>query len=197
MKVNTARLTMTALFVALILLFGLTPVGLISVFGMVNVTILCIPVIVGTLLMGLKSGLILGAFFGLASALSAFGISMAPPSQLAGTLVAANPLLALVMCFVPRLTVPVVTYFTYRLFAGGKKHASRATPIAAIAGSLTNTVLYLGMMVLFYMICGLDTAGLIGWIVGTGILAGSAEAAVAAILSTPVLAALWKVSRRK
>ena len=59
---STYRLTLTALFVALILLFGLTPVGLIPL-GFINVTILCVPVVAGTLILGLKTGLLLGACF--------------------------------------------------------------------------------------------------------------------------------------
>ena len=105
---RTFKLTVTALFIALVLLFGLTPVGLIPL-GFVNVTILCVPVIVGTLLLGLRTGLILGACFGTVSALSAFGI-WGTPSTLAATLVAANPFLALILCFLPRLLIPTVTF---------------------------------------------------------------------------------------
>ena len=59
---STYRLVLTALFVALVILFGLTPVGLISL-GFINVTLLCIPVIAGTLILGLKTGLLLGRVF--------------------------------------------------------------------------------------------------------------------------------------
>ena len=44
-----------ALFVALIVLLGFTPLGLIPL-GFINVTILCVPVIVGALYMGWKKG---------------------------------------------------------------------------------------------------------------------------------------------
>ncbi len=196
MKNNVFHLTFTALFVALILLLGLTPLGLISIFGVINVTILCVPVIVGTLLMGLKTGLALGACFGGVSALAAFGI-WGTPSALAGALVSANPLLALIMCFAPRLMVPVVTHFTYRLFANGRAKSNKVVPIAAAAGSLTNTILYLGMMLLFYVISGIEAESLLAWIAGTGIIAGSAEALVAALISSPVLAALWKIKRTR
>ena len=53
-----------ALFVALIVLLGFTPLGLIPL-GFINVTILCVPVIVGALYMGWKNGLLLGLAFGL------------------------------------------------------------------------------------------------------------------------------------
>ena len=195
MKSRVFHLTFTALFAALILLFGLTPIGMIPLV-FVNVTILCVPVIVGTLLLGLKTGLVLGACFGAVSALSAFGI-WGTPSTLAGTLVAANPALALIMCFLPRLLVPTAAHFTYRLFSGGRRASGKAVPIAAIAGSLTNTVFYLGLMLLFYVIAGIDTKEVLALIGGIGLIAGSLEAIVAAVLSTPVLAALWKITKHK
>ena len=60
MKKNTThRMVLLALFVALVLLLGFTPLGLIPL-GFINVTILCVPVIVGALSMGQKEGIVLG-----------------------------------------------------------------------------------------------------------------------------------------
>lgn len=193
-RAKTQSLVMVALFAALIIVLGLTPLGLIPL-GFINVTILCIPVIVGTLLLGLRSGLVLGACFGLTSALSAFGMSMTPPSALAGQLVAASPLLAIIMCFVPRLMVPVVTHFVYRLIAGKNPRAAKALPFAAVAGSLTNTILYLGLMLLFYVLTGIDSTSLLAVIGGTGLIGGGSEAVVAAIVTTPIVMALWKLKK--
>lgn len=189
---SVRSMVMVALFVALILLLGMTPLGLIPL-GFIHVTILCIPVIVGTIVLGLKLGLVLGACFGATSALSAFGISMVPQSALAGLLVAQSPLLALVMCFVPRLLVPVVTHLVYRLAARGNAQSKAALPFAAVAGSLTNTVFYLGLMLLFFWMTGLEYASVLTVIGGTGLIAGGSEAAVAAILATPITIALWRV----
>ena len=197
MRSKTAHLTLTALFVALILLFGSMPFFLIPL-GFINVTILHIPVIVGTLLLGLKTGLLFGACFGTVSALSAFNLlPLVPPSALAAPLVAASPALALIMCYVPRLLIPVVTTLVYRLIARGRVNSKRAVPFAAVLGSLTNTVFYLGLMLLFYVIMGIDHANLLALIGGTGLIAGTSEAVVAAIIATPVLAALWKIGGRK
>ena len=53
--------------------------------------------------------------------------------------------------------------------------------VAAAAGSLINTVFYLGLMLVFYSITGLDSAAVLGTIAGVGALNGSLEA-VAAVL---------------
>ena len=192
---QTLHLVLTALFLALILLLGLTPIGLIPL-GFINVTVLCVPVIVGTLLLGLKTGLLLGFCFGAVSALSAFGI-YGTPSALAGALVAASPVLAAIMCFLPRLMVPVVAHRVYRLVSKGEPARKRAVPFAAVAGSLTNTILYLGLMLLFYVMMGINSEGVLTLIGGTGLIAGSSEAVVAALIATPVLAAVWSAQKHK
>lgn len=194
MNMNTRRLSITALFVALILLLGFTPLGMIHL-GFINVTILGIPVIIGTLVLGLKSGMLLGFCFGTVSALSAFGI-IGMPSTLAGTLVAANPFLALIMCYVPRLLVPISVFLIYKLAARGNARSKSALPFAAAAGSLCNTVFYLGLMLLFYIATGIEYANLLALIGGTGLIAGISEAVAAAIITTPVVAALWKVQSK-
>lgn len=187
------NMVLTGLFIALVLILGMTPIGLIPL-GFVNVTTLCIPVIVGAILLGPRTGLILGACFGLTSAISAFGLK---PSALVAPLVAASPVLTLVMCFVPRLLVPVVAHVVYNAMAQGEARVAKAVPFAAVAGSLTNTILYLGIMLLLYALLGLDTASVLGIIGGTGLIAGVSEAVVAAILATPILAALWRVQPKK
>lgn len=191
---STYRLVLTALFVALVILFGLTPVGLISL-GFINVTLLCIPVIAGTLILGLKTGLLLGACFGLVSFLSMLGVSLTPPSSLAAALFSANGFLAALMCFVPRLAVPAVAWGVYKLAAKKAERSRRALPFAAAAGSIANTILYLGMMLLFYVLCGLDASAILGLIAGTGAIAGVSEAVVAAVIVTPVVAAIWKIQK--
>ena len=195
MKITTRQLALTAVFIALILLFGSTPIGLIPL-GFVNVTILAIPVVIGTIVLGLGSGLILGFSFGLVSMLSMFGMTMTAPSALASALAAANPALAILMCFAPRLLVPVVTHVVFRSVSGPDGRKKIALPIAAIAGSVTNTVLYLGLMLLFYTMVGLDSTKLRAIIAGVGLIAGGSEAAVNAILTTPIAMALWKVEQK-
>ncbi len=194
MKENTRLLTFTALFIALILLFGSTPLGLIPL-GFVNVTILAVPVVIGTIVLGLGPGLILGFCFGLVSTLSMFGLTMTAPSGLASALATANPLLAIVMCFAPRLLVPLTTHLTFKAFnaAGGRR---AALPAAAIVGSVTNTVFYLGLMLAFYTIVGLDSTKLLAVIAGVGLIAGGSEAVVNALLTTPIVLALWKVEQK-
>lgn len=189
-KINVKALTIRAFFVALVALLGLTPLGLIPL-GFINVTVLCIPVITGALYMGAKGGLLLGFAFGTVSMMSMLGLSLTQPSMLASTLFASSPVLALIMCYLPRLAVPLAALAVYKCF----KEKPVAAPAAALVGSLANTVLYLGLMLVFYMLAGLDAKPIIGLILGTGLIGGGSEAAVAALLVPPILAAVRKIDR--
>lgn len=177
-----------ALFTALIVLLGFTPLGMIPL-GFINVTVLCVPVIVGTLYMGLKNGLVLGFAFGMVSFINA----LLKPSALVSTLMGASPLLGFIMAMAPRMLVPMAAWGSYRLL--GRWKPAMATVAGAICGSVANTVFYLGLMLLFYMLCGIDTAGVLGLIGGTALIAGTAEAVAAALLATPILTALRRVRR--
>ncbi|MGI6725803.1 MAG: ECF transporter S component [Christensenellales bacterium] len=191
---KTRNLAVTAILVALIFVFGLTPLGLIPL-GFINVTILALPVIVGTLALGLNSGLILGFFFGLASLLSVLGLSLTPPSSLAGTLLAASPVLTVIMCFLPRLLVPLFTHLVYKALSY-KTDKKFSIPVAAVIGSMTNTVFYLGLMYLFYQFAALDATKVVNLILGVAFIAGISEAAVSALLSFPIMIALEKIQKR-
>ena len=190
---NVRNLTTLALFVALIILMGFTPVGYIPL-GFINVSILAIPVVIGTILMGLRDGMILGACFALTSILRAFGIGGAP-STLVATLMAASPFYMIVMSLVPRILIAVTTHFMYH---GLEKRIGsvKAVAPAAVVGSFTNTVFYLGLMLVFYVVAGIDTAPVLGLIGGTAVISGTLEAVAAALISTPIVAALRKVFGR-
>ena len=171
MDVKTRKLALTALFIAFILLLGFTPLGMIPL-PWIKVSILSIPVSVGTLILGLPSGLVLGAMFGTAS-----------------------PILAILLSYVPRLLIPVFVYETHRQATRKSAQSKRAISYAAAAGSLCNTVFYLGLMLLFYILCGLNNSSVLAAIGGTGLIAGASEAIVAVLIVTPVTLAIRKIQK--
>jgi len=189
MKQSAFQLTATAILSALTLLLGLTPLGIIPL-GFINVTILAIPVIIGTLSLGLKSGLALGLSFGLASLFRAF----TSPSGLVAPLLQNNPALVVLMCLIPRLLIPVSAHFIYRASQRNQITKKIALPLAAVAGSLTNTVFYLGLMLAFYMAAGLNADAILTLISTTAAIAGGCEALAAAILTTPIVSAVSRIT---
>ena len=186
MKKDQIRyLTALSILMALVVLMGLTPIGLLHV-GPIYVTLLCIPVIIGTLLLGLGAGLTLGLTFGSVS----FYVGMTAPSALVMPVVQNNVLYLVALCYVPRLLLPLVSHQLYR--ALGSRQEKKAITLAALAGSFTNTVFYLGLLLLFYITIGLDHAAILGTLGSIVLFAGIPEGIAAAIVSVPVMTALKK-----
>lgn len=169
---------------------GTDTAGLIPL-GFCNVTLLVIPVAVGTLFMGLKYGVLLGLTFGATSFVSA----LLRPSTLVGTLMGASLPMVIVMTFLPRLMVPVVIHFVHKAMA--HKLEKTGLAVAAACGSLTNTILYLGLMLIFYMICGIDNTAVLTAIGATAGGAGPLEAVAAALITPPIVLALRKAMHKK
>ncbi|HHT87177.1 MAG TPA: ECF transporter S component [Clostridiales bacterium] len=192
MEMKTKTLTIAGIFTGLVFLLAMTPVGLIPL-GFLNLTIVHIPVIIGTIVLGWKMGLLLGAAFGIASALSAFGLSLTPPSGLATALISQTPwgpFAVIMMCLLPRLLIPLTTHAVYSLLK--KKLPTAGIGIAAVVGSFTNTVGYLGIMALLfnaYGVWGTFAEKIFTFVI---LIAVIAEATVAGIISIPVAKQLLK-----
>ena len=197
---KTRRIVVTAQLVAICLLLGLTPIGYIPI-GAIEITLLCIPVIIGTVTEGLGVGLVLGFFFGLTSFLQIF-IKPTPFSQFLFTL---SVWKTVVIVFVPRMIVPVITWLAYKAITGETRTRQRvAAGIAAFTGSITNTVLFLGALYLIFlpeigeMAKAFSTSPdlLLGVIAGVGAMNGLPEAAAAVLLCVPIIWALQRFVRR-
>ena len=198
---KTRILTTTAVLAAICLLLGLTPIGYIPI-PPIEITLMCIPVIIGTIMLGLRSGLILGFIFGLTSFLTIF----IRPSLLSQFLFSLNPLKTIILIFVPRMIIPITTWLVYKAFNKETKMRSNvATGVAAFVGSMTNTVLFLGVLYLIFLpeveqlsaAFGAAPETFFGVLAGIGAINGLPEAAVAIILSIPIIYALSKIKRKE
>jgi uncharacterized membrane protein len=187
-----------AILVAVLALLGLTPIGSIS-FGFISITFMCLPVIVGTIVLGLGSGVMLGAAFG---AISFIKLLLYPSVLLTPLFLEPlnwfDPALYLVLLFVPRILVAVIAYYVYR-WVKPKNEVVRLS-VASVAGSLINTVLFLGLLFLMFketlaVNYDIDVQGVYTMLFGVGLTNGIAEAVVAAILCTPIIIAIRKTGR--
>jgi uncharacterized membrane protein len=196
----TYRIAVLALLMALIAVFwyGIGTIPL----GFIKITISCLPVIIGTIVLGVEDGLILGAFFGFLSFLSG------PAGGLTAPIFSAHVLWGVVLCFVPRLLVPLVTHAVYRMTRKFEKKHKWTLSLTGAAGSLTNTVFFLGFILLLYALLGINgdqvareidlKNGLEGSrtlmaMIGTTVLVGGIPEAVLAAIATPtVIVALRK-----
>lgn len=142
---KTSMLVKMAFLSGLIFILALTPLGFIPI-GIFSATTIHIPVIIGAIMLGLRSGVLLGFIFGLVSFLIAH-IHPTPASYFFSPLVSGN-FYSLIVCFVPRILIGVVSYYIYNLFK--KINVNLGLILAGLFGSLTNTILVLGFIYLFF-----------------------------------------------
>lgn len=145
---STKGLVELSLFCAIIFVLGITPFGYIPTPAF-NIVTVHIPVIIGSVLLGWRKGLILGFVFGLTS----FITTMIRPNAMSlffSPLVSGN-LLSLVVCFIPRILVGIVPYFIFNWFKKCNKNIKRlGLLLAGALGSITNTVFVMGFIYIFF-----------------------------------------------
>ena len=164
---SVRRIVIAAVLSAIAILLGVTRLGFIPVpTAAGNATIMHVPAIVGGIMEGWLVGGIIGTIFGLFSFIQAT------------TPLFKDPLVAIL----PRIFIGITAYFTY---AGLKRiNEYLALIVSAAVGTLTNTILVLGMAVLRgYMAAGVALT--------VGVTHGLPEVVVAVIITVAVVAA-WK-----
>ncbi len=204
---KTRKIVVSALLTGITFLLGLTVVGYIpNPFNpTVSMTLLCLPVIIGTVTEGLKTGIVISLFFGVTSLLKALGVTMVP-DPLGTYLLNISVARTIAVIFIPRLVIPFATRLIYKAILSGSAARKRiATGAAAFAGSMTNTVLFLGAIYILFLpeigelsvAFGTTPELFAGALAAIGAINGLPEAAVAVILCIPIVAALLQLQQRR
>ena len=203
--VNVKGMVEVALFAAIMLVLAFTPLGYIPVGG-VNAPTMHIPVILAGIVLGKKKGAVTGFIFGLTSFLKASFFSPNITSFLFTPLYPGGNVWSLVICFVPRILIGVAASAVFdaiRALIKGKDADVTALAVAGVCGSLTNTILVMGMAYIFFAqqfadAVGKEVSGILNYII-TGVVVGNGvpEAIVAGIITVGVGKALLVVNRKR
>ncbi|MBF8807618.1 MAG: ECF transporter S component [Enterococcus lacertideformus] len=204
---NTKTFALTAMFLAILILLVITPLGFIPI-GPINATTMHIPVIIASIILGPRLGAFLGGTFGLISMIRSTVIQtplsfvFSPFIPVIGT--EHGSLKALLIVFIPRILIGVVPYFVYKgiVKLSKNKYHTVSLFIAGLAGSLVNTILVMNMI---YFLFQKDYANVIGkniHAVYTAILAtiftsGVPEGIVAGIATATVCSVLLRLIHAK
>jgi uncharacterized membrane protein len=169
---RTRKIVITGILGAIACFLGYTHWGFIPWFSGAAITILAVPAIIGAILEGPVVGLFIGLIFGL---FSMYQAAAAPtgPTDVWFT----NPLLSVL----PRLFIGPITWLVWNAL---QRWPLLGLPVSGVAGSLTNTILVLGMI---------GILGFLPWVAlpPIAVANGLPEALVSGILVTAVVAA-WK-----
>lgn len=199
---KTYEMVLTALFAAIIVIMAFVPyLGYINLV-VIKATLIHVPVIIGSIMLGPKKGGFLGFIFGCTSlinntfnpSLLSFAFS---PFYSVGEI--GGNFWSIVICFVPRILVGVVPYFVYvgvrKLFKEKKGSDWLALPVAGVVGAFTNTLLVMNLIYFcfseqFAAAKGIAMEAVYGAILAIIAANGVPEAIVAAALTTVVCKAL-------
>lgn len=150
------RLTLTAIFSALVVVFQL--VAYTVKIGPFGLTVTLVPVVLGAALLGWRGGAFLGGVFGaVVTACSIYGLDAG--GQI---LFGVNPFLTTLTCMVKGIAAGLVAGLIFAALSNKNKTA--AAVCAAAAAPVVNTSLFLAAMLLFFK----DT--LASWAGGTDLL---------------------------
>lgn len=202
-KKEIQGMVLTALFSAIVIIMAFTPLGYIPL-GIINATIIQIPVIIGALFCGPKHGAFLGFLFGFTSflkntitpaTLSAFVFSPVLAANMFGV---KGVLFSTFICFVPRILVGVLPYFVYKGMKKFSKWKMLNFVVSGVAGAFTNTFLVMGSIYLLYKDAyaaaqGIDPSALIGVIGGIIGFNGVIEALLSGVIVSAVSVVLNKM----
>lgn len=198
-----------ALFAAIIFILAFTPVGFINLV-LIKATIIHVPVIIGSILLGPKKGAVLGFCFGLASLLSnalmpsLLSFAFTPSVNVPGT--ESGSAWSLLICFVPRILVGIVPYYLYilfqKIFREDKKGEFVSLGIAALGGAMTNTILVMNLIYFLFKDAYATVKGVAPDVVYGAVLAvigtnGVPEAIFAIVLTIAIGKVLLRFKRKQ
>ena len=181
---SVRELTISGLLAGITIFLGITGYGFIPLIVM-NATILHIPTIIGTIVAGPKVGVVVGVLFGLFS----FVQTLRAPSLLMQFALQYSVLYDAFICIVPRICIALVVWALYRRLPCG---TALRTGIAAVAGSLTNTILFLLVGAPYAAARGISVEAVGAMILGIVGMNGVPEALVSGIIVVPIVMTLKK-----
>lgn len=175
---RTRKIVITGVLSAISIFLGMTRLGFIPWITGASLTIMQVPVIIGAVLEGPLVGLVIGLIFGIFSLIQA-AVAPTGPTDVWFT----NPLLSIL----PRLFIGPIAWLVYKALSRWK---IPALFMAGLTGSLTNTILVLGMI---------GMLGLLPWeaLLPVVLANGLPEAAASALLVLAVVSIWHQVGRSK
>jgi uncharacterized membrane protein len=176
---RTRKIVVAGVLSAITIILGITKWGLIPWFSGFSLTILHVPVIIGAILEGPIVGFVIGLIFGASTLLMA---AIAP--NVLGDPLFTNPLISVL----PRLFIGPIAWLVWTTL---RRIPVLGLVLAGIAGSLTNTILVLSMILLFINVVTWEMA-LTAFVVN-----GLPEAAASAIITLVVVSAYLQIRRGK
>lgn len=180
-----------ALLSAIIVLMAFTPIGFLKA-GVLEITFITIPVIIGAILLSPAAGAVLGGVFGFMSFAQCFGFS-----YFGVQLLSINAAFTFFLCVVPRILMGFLCGLIFKGLKNAFGPKIFVFGVSSLMGALLNTLFFMTTLVFLFgktdYIMGMrGSANVIAFVVAFVGINGIVEALVCAFAGTAVTRALYK-----
>lgn len=198
-KKQIFNLVAVSLLIAIVALMSFTPVGYLKI-GIVSITFLTIPVIVGAATLGVWASTLLGLAFGITSFIQCFGMD-----AFGTTLFSISPFKTAIMCIIPRTLMGLICGLVYHAFIKTKQNEKPLQyALTSLSAPLFNTLLFVPTLVVFFyhtdyiqeVSKSLGAKNILTFVVALVGINGVIELAVCTVLGTLILIPLKKALKR-
>lgn len=143
-KEQTVRLTLLAMFSAIIILLTCLPVKTLGL----EISLAMIPIAIGATVLGPSGGAILGGVYGICSFLQCLGLLC--PSPFGAALLAINPFFTIITCIIPRVLCGTIAGLVYAGMDKFQKFKLASHSAACLVCPLLNTVFFMSCIMIFF-----------------------------------------------
>jgi uncharacterized membrane protein len=143
-KQNLYRLTAAAMLVALEVILAFTPLGYLKI-GLLSITFMTIPIIIGSLTAGATAATILGLTFGITSFVQCFGMDM-----FGTTLFQISPVYTFITCVGARTLMGFLCGVIFKGLNKTKLPETVRGGIAAFSAPFLNTLFFMACLIGFF-----------------------------------------------
>ena len=138
------KLTVNAVFIAIIAVMSFTPLGYLRL-GAVEISLLAIPVAFGGAVMGVGSGALLGLAFGVSSFIQCFGMS-----AFGTAIMGVSPVSTFIICIIPRVLMGAGSALVYKLLKSKNVQDNVSSLISFLTAAVLNTLFFVGSFILLF-----------------------------------------------
>jgi len=194
---KTRNLVQVAVLISMLLVLEITNIGYIK-FGVLEMTIMQVPVIIGAITMGPTTGAFLGGVFGLTSFWQCFG-----KSPFGAALLGINPLYTFLVCVIPRILMGLLCGLIFKWLQKIDKKNIMSYFGASLAAALINTILFMGMLIALFgntdyivtMQKAMGTVSILGFVVAFVGIQGLVEAGLCSVLGTGISKSMGRIPK--
>lgn len=138
------NLALTACLAALIVVMAFTPIGYLKI-GIVSITFIPIPVVIGAIVGGCGCGTVLGLVFGITSFIQCFGMD-----AFGTALMSISAVGTVILCLLPRVLMGLLCGLIAESFRKKKVNEVVSFSVTSLCGGVFNTILFVGCLILIF-----------------------------------------------